>query len=273
MAKEAFLINPPKRKTSRKKAKKRALPKSMKGKKRKRISVYKTGKKSYSRSPYSPSKQDGIMVNPYGEEVIVVGANPRKRRRKRKAVRRKRRNPVATRRTYKKRTRRNPVAKRRVYRKRRNPIAKRRTTRRRIRRNPAMAIGTMRLNKPMTFVMPVMTGVASAIATKKIPAMLNLTGNMRYLGQVAVGLIGGMILKKPLGAQNATIFAIVSLASTAQEVLAERVGGVFAGLSGFVDYEAGYTPELLAEDGNMMGDYATPDNYGAFVDVEDEGPF
>lgn len=246
MAREPFLINPPKR-VRRKSTKKRSNPKRSVKKRRNSVRRKK---------------------NPYGQEVVVVGRNPKRRKRratrKRKRTYKRRRNPVAVAPKRRRRRRSNPVARKVTRRRvRRNyPVARRRK-----RRNPAMTFGGMNLRKPMTLIMPVGVGVASLMATKAAPNMLNLTGNMRYLAQVGVAVAGGMILKKPLGAQNAAVWAIVSLVSTASEVLRDKVGGVFSGMGAFVDFERGY-PIPGAD--NMMGEYATSDNYGAFVD---EGPY
>ena len=247
MTKEPFLINPQKR------------------------AKRKSAKKSTRRNP--KRKRSSARKNPYGQEVIVVGANPRRRRkkatRKRKTSRRRKRNPVARapRRRAVKRTRRNPVrrtAKRRSY--RRNPVRKRRA-----RRNMPMAVGTMNVKKPMTLLMPLGTGIAALVITKMVPNTLNLTGNMRIAAQVAVAIGGGYILQKPIGKQNAMIFTIVSLVNTASEILSQRVGGVFAGLGAFVDEYA--QPTMLSDgpDG-MMGDFVDTGSFGEYYD-ENMGAF
>jgi len=199
----------------------------------------------------------------YGKEVVVVGRNPRRRKRrasKRRSVSKRRRNPVAAtrrvRRTYRKR--RNPVARvsrrrtRRSY--RHNPVV-----RRRHRRNPAMSLsmGGINFKKPMTLIMPIATGIASTIVTRKVPDMLNLMGWQRTGAQVAVAVLGGMVLRKPLGTQNAAIWAVVSLVNTAGELLRDKIGGVFSGYSAFVDRQVPYAGGAMMSTGSM---------YGAFVD-------
>lgn len=243
MVEESFLTNPPKR-LKRKSTKKRKAKKRSSVKKRR---------------------------NPVGE-VIVVGRNPKRRkrkstrRRKRTVSRRRRRNPVAKRRVTRRRTRRNPVARKRTYRRRRrNPVAKRRRS---VRRNPAM-VGVLNFRKPLTLIVPIGIGIASTIVTRKVPDMLNLEGNIRYLTQLGVGVVGALILKKPFGAQNAMIWGVVSLVNTVGEVLSDKVGGVFSGFGAYVDYESqAYLPEVEGVMG--MGDYATEGQYGAFVDEEED---
>lgn len=241
MPTEAFLTNPPKR-VRRKSTKKRSTKKRRTATRRKK--------------------------NPYGKEVIVVGRNPRRRKKRatrKRTVKRRRRNPVTTvarrRKTYRKR--RNPVARKRVSRKRsyrRNPVRKRR-----MRRNMPMAVGALNFKKPMTLLMPIMTGVVSTIATRKVPEMLGLIGWQKTGAQLVVGIGGALILRKPLGAQTAMVWGIVSLVNTIGEMLRDRIGGVFMGYSAFVDRETlGYDPS-----GSMMSEYSAPGQYGAFVDRED----
>lgn len=171
------------------------------------------------------------IENPLGEEVIVV-SNPRRRRR----VSRRRRYRAYMfdndpgRRTYRRRRRRrvrlfdNPRRRRRSYRRRRtymfdNPRRRRRSYRRRYRRNPAIA-PALSLRRPMTLVMPVLTGVVAKLATERVPTMLNVTAPLtRAAVQLGVAFGGGMILRRMIGSVNAGVWTIVSAVTIASELV------------------------------------------------------
>lgn len=203
--------------------------------------------------------------NPFlGEEVLVVGMNPKRKRRKARKTRRSAalsrymHNP--RRRSVRRRARRhNPVRRRRstaVTRYRRNPV---RRYRRRVRRNPvsAMAVGGgINIMKPQTLIVPIAAALGGRVAVKKIPAMLGLTGWAKTGAQVATAVGGGMLLKRVVGQQNAMIFTVVGLATVAEEMLAQYAG---ISLAGFGDFSA-----FPLEDSGM-GAY-TDGDYGAGSD-------
>lgn len=177
MAREPFLINPPKRVKGR--PKKRTVSVKRKRRvttaKKMRPVVYKTGPRTYSRSSFSRSKRRGISINPVGEEVLIVGANPKRRKRRKIATR-------AIKRRRKRSYRRNPVS-----------------------------LGGINLRKPMTLLMPVIIGLGAKMATEKVPSMVNMSKPLPKFGvQAAMAIGGGLLLQKPLGKNNAAIWAIVS---------------------------------------------------------------
>ena len=160
MPKEAFLINPPK-KIRRKKSRK---------------------KKRFLRSL-------GLKFrNPIGEEVMLVGANPRRRRARGRKKKYRRNKVIATNR-------------RRVYRRR---------NRRRYRRNPALS-GAINITKPQTLLMPIAVGIGAKLAVERVPGMIRILSPLPKLGvQAAIAIGGGILLKKPLGATNAAIWTVVA---------------------------------------------------------------
>jgi hypothetical protein len=162
------------------------------------------------------NEPDFLADNPFGEEVIVVGANPRRRRskrrflmddnprRRRRATRRRRRSTFLM--DDNPRRRRRTTRRRRIYRD--NPVRRRR----RYRDNPVGAtLGGIDIRRPQTLLMPVVVGLASKMATEKIPGMLNITSALpRYGVQAAVGIGGSLLLKGVVGRTNAAIWAVVS---------------------------------------------------------------
>ena len=185
-----------------------------------------------------PSKR-----NPFGEEVMIVGANPRRRRLKRRI--RLDNNP------RKKRVRRSRVRARRVgligrlrrrfklnenprrYRRRRvsrgralmlrdNP---RRYRVRRFRSNPrgrarAAGVPALSIARPMSILMPVAVGTAAYLATEKVPAMVGMTTTLPRLGvKAAVGVGGGMLIGKFLGKQNGAVWLIGSGINLLNDIL------------------------------------------------------
>ncbi|HDK42885.1 MAG TPA: hypothetical protein ENG87_05880 [Candidatus Pacearchaeota archaeon] len=231
MAREPFLINPPKRGVRR-----RSKRKTVSIKRRKRVTssksirpvLYKTGRKTYSRSRFSRTKRAGISINPIGEEVLIVGANPvapvrrRKRGKIRKIVKRRRR------RSY-----------------RYNPVS----------------LGGFNLKKPMSLLMPVLIGVGAKMATERVPNMVNISKPFPRFGvQLAMAVGGGILLQKPLGKNNAAIWAIVSGVTAVSGLLDEFV---FKQALSYVSDVAG----PVSDYGNDEIDYsmsAFPDELGAY---------
>ncbi|MBT9168125.1 MAG: hypothetical protein DDT19_01470 [Syntrophomonadaceae bacterium] len=133
--------------------------------------------------------------NPFGEEVMIVGANPRRKARKRIKV--------------------NPVRKHSLL------TMGKEVVRHRRRRNPVVSLGdSININKPMTLLYPVAVGVAARMATERIPRMLRITAPITRIGiQLAVGIGGGMLLNRFIGNTNAAVWAIVSGATILTDVV------------------------------------------------------
>lgn len=200
--------------------------------------------------------------NPLGEEVIVV-SNPRRRVRRR--VRRYRRARAF-------RFNENPRRRyRRTYRRRRtymmdNPRRRRSYRRRyrRYRRNPALA-PAISLRRPMTLLMPVLTGVAAKLATERVPTMLNITAPLtRAAVQLGVAFGGGMILRRMIGSTNAGVWTIVSAVTIASELVSKYV--FKTALSYMSAEEIPYGGFPVASYGRGMGAYPEQmsDDMGAF---------
>lgn len=242
MAREPFLINPPRRRRVRARRRRNAWFEStatapysprhaaaaVRGWKRK-------GKKAKPR--YAGWKR---KANPFGEEVIIMGANPRRRHRRRRTVNRVHRRRRSFRRSYGL----NPRRKRRSYARRRyNPIRRRRSHRRH-RRNPAAAasIGSFSLSRPSSLLMPIAVGIAAKIALDKIPAMLGTTfstGIMKHVGAAAIAVGGSMLTSKFLGKQAGNIFMLFAGTTVAWNLVNEYVlnsAVTTAGLGNFIPY-------------------------------------
>lgn len=139
---------------------------------------------AWVRSPYSRSPR----INPFGEEVMIVG-NPRKRKHAKK--RKPRRNE--------------PDPGRRYYAKSRG-----RSSRKRSRRNPARSTGlAISPRRPMSLLMPVMVGTGGFFAADYLPATLGMSASpLTRIGiKAAVAIGGGMLLSRFLGAKNAVAFS------------------------------------------------------------------
>ncbi len=215
--------------------------------------------------------------NPFGEEVMIVGANPRRKRRKevlrmkvrrrRHKVRRKRARMSNPRRRVYRRHRRayalSPIRRRRHRRSRRNravslyrrnPI--RRSGRRRNRGNPAMgsSVPAISFRRPMSMLMPCAIGVASYMACDYVPTKLGMAASpLQRLGvKAGVGFGGMMLLGRFIGRQNAAVWGIVAGVNILQDILKTyifktAVAGlgmyVYPGYSGVGAYpQEGYSP-------------------------------
>ncbi len=154
----------------------------------------------YVRSPYSRSPQ----INPFGEEVMIVGANPKRRRRR---TRRRRANEpgrkrVSRRRGYTMRSRLPAI------RRRHNPV---RHYRRRYRRNPARS-GAVAISfrRPMGLLMPAIAGTGGFFAADYIPAAIGMSDSPLTRIGIKVGIAygGSMVVSKFMGAKSGYAFAI-----------------------------------------------------------------
>jgi len=177
----------------------------------------------YARSPYSRSPQ----INPLGEEVMIVGANPRRRRRKTR-----RRNLVA-----------NPVRRRRrrysMKRRRANPMInrKRYSRRRSYRRNPATAIA-ISARRPMSLIMPALSGAGGFFAADYIPAAIGMSASpLTRIGiKAGVAFGGGMVISKFMGTKSGTSFAIGAGINVINDIMRTYIfkTAATAGLGAFV---------------------------------------
>ena len=178
--------------------------------------LYEVSKKAWSRGPKSRSKIKGITINPFSEEVIVVGANPRKNS-KNRVVRKNR----AVSNPWQGQSRKHSAAAKKGWRKRRrkNPVMtlsnaknkKRRYSRRR--ENPALRLPL--IGDVGALLVPTLIGAGSIVVTKKVPDLLNLTGTLQRVGsQVGSALIGNIIIRKTTrSVALARIWTIAALAT------------------------------------------------------------
>jgi hypothetical protein len=207
MAMENFLINPPKRKPSRKHTKSKA-------KKRHRILALEKGGGLFT-SSQAKIVRKGIKLNPFhrfrsnplGEELMFVGLNPMKGG-KTMAKRHKKRSH-----------RKNPVKRRRYH---RNPMS------------------SMKSLIPM-----VVSGGVGALVGRSIPQFIPILKGMGTLGnvisKVALAVGGAMLLDKTLGKKFKGIedgWMIGSLASAAADLSAIGIVGTMQGLGMITDYPA-----------------------------------
>ncbi len=174
-------------------------------------------KGSYVRSPYSRSPQ----INPFGEEVMIVGNKPRKRKR---VVRHRRKKSYL----------RNPSPKRRLY------ARKRHVSHRRRRSNPARSgVPAISYRRPMSLIMPAASVAGGIFAADYLPAMIGMAGSpLTRLGvKLAVGFAGAMILK----GKNGALFAAGAGANALMDVVKTYVfkTGATAGFGAFTRPQLG----------------------------------
>ncbi len=178
---------------------------------------------TYARSPYSRSPQ----INPFGEEVMIVGANPRRKRR----VRRRKSSYLRNDPGRKRRRRSYSLS-------RRNPVIHRRK-RRHYRRNPARG-GAIAISarRPMSLLMPALAGTGGFFAADYIPAAIGMTASpLTRIGiKAGVAFGGGMLVSKFMGSKNGSAFAIGAGINVLNDVLRTYVfkTTVTAGLGAFV---------------------------------------
>lgn len=148
--------------------------------------------------------------NPFGEELMVVGANPRRRKRSYSL---------------------NP--RRRRYMRRRH-----RKSSKRMRSNP---IASMKTLLPM-----IATGTLGALITKAAPKLLGMTSPWAAYGtQAAVVLGGGWAADKWVGRSLSDAWIIGGAALVLSDVIGGLIGGSFAGL-GFDAFPGGANYNLLS---------------------------
>ncbi len=267
---EAFLINPMKNrkikrfKRTRRRAKGVKISRSNLGSLALRTNTWRDDRVGHSRASRkgwrrrikTKSRHKVHKVhksNPLGEEVIIMGANPRRRKRSTRKHSRRRfhlfKNAPAKRRR----------SRRRKYHMARNaPAVNRKRSRRRHRRNPAVGGLSFDIMRPQTLIMPLLTGLVAKMATEKIPAMLNLTTPLtRYGSQAAVAIGGSILLRRFVGRTNAAIWGIVSAVTILTDVVNRYVlkttltglgydGGYDGGYAGYVGDAGAYPNEVGA---------------------------
>lgn len=132
-----------------------------------------------------------------------------------------------------------------------------------MRRNPAVALSGINPMKPMTLVMPLIVGLAAKMATERAPVMLNMTTPLTKYGvQAAVAIGGGILLRKPLGATNATIWTVVSGVVILTDILNQYVFKTalsYVGDAGAIGYN--YPDQV---DYSGTGAFVNEDSMGAF---------
>ncbi len=273
MALEAFLINPAKRgrrkKSGARKRKGGGLPGGLLSRMIRTYGIKRGMKEAWKAhrggvsNPITRTvhrrKRAKRRVNPFGEEVMIVG-NPRRRRRK------VRRNDPARRRVTRRRRRHNPLgefmalnprrSRRRV---RRNDPARHR--RRHSRRNPASTGLAISARRPMSLLMPAAVGAGGYFAADYIPIAIGMSATpMTRIGiKAAIAVGGGMLLSRFLGARNATAFSLGVGINVLNDVLRTYVfktTTTTAGLGAFV------RPGLRGDFGAFTpSPYARPANY------------
>jgi len=256
MAMESFLINPLRlgkgRRRIRRKRKgglpSRLLSRMMKtyGPRKGMSEAWRSFRRGVRKNEPEYNPRSGVRRrlgrNPFGEEVMIVGANPKRRRHRRirldnprkKRVRRSRTRARRVgligrlRRRFKlnenpRRYRRRRVSRGRALMLRDNP---RRHRIRRYRSNPrrgrarAAGVPALSIARPMSILMPVAVGTAAYLATEKVPAMVGMTTTLPRLGvKAAVGVGGGMLIGKFLGKQNGAVWLIGSGINLLNDIL------------------------------------------------------
>lgn len=171
------------------------------------------------------------IKNPLGEEVIVVGSNPRVRSRSRKLASLVRyRDNYGTRAGALKgwRSRRRGGVEM-LDNAKRHGSPRHHDNRRRYRQNPAgvVALGDgISLSRPSTLVVPIAVGLAARIATNRLPAMVGFSSPLpKYGVQAGVAIGGGLLLNRFLGKNNAMVWTIVSGVTILENLLNDYVFG------------------------------------------------
>lgn len=229
MSREPFLINPPRRVLRRKRK-----PNPWKGQKAAhKVASLKGWKKRISKVKGTAiSSGYTLPRNPFGEEVIIVGANPKRRRIKR----------VKKRNAWRGNTRKHSVAAKKGWRKkRRNPVSMnpRKNRKRSYKRNP------FAIPKINNLVMPTLVVVSSAITTKHLPSLLKIESQIPRIGvQAAVAFGVPMLAGKFLG-PNKQLWTAVSLGMILLDLVEDKIVGM---LSGYGDFNSMTynSPELLS---------------------------
>jgi len=190
----------------------------IKGRKHRPVAYSGIRRGAYVRSPYSRSPQ----INPFGEEVMIVGANPKRRKR---VVRRRKRSYL----------RNDPGRKRRSY----SLSGRKRVSRRRSRRNPARSgVPAISMRRPMSLLMPAIAGMGGFFAADYVPAAIGMSASpLTRIGiKAGVAFGGGMLVSKFMGSKSGMFFSVGAGINALNDVLRTYVfgGTALTGLGAFV---------------------------------------
>ena len=148
-------------------------------------------------------KRNRMRCNPLGEEVVILGLNPKHRRRETSMARRR------------SRRRKNPFGL--------NP--KRRS--RRTRRNPALSLGGVQSTIKKTLPIAI-TGGAAIIASSIVPNLVRVSSPwMRRGVQAATALAGGAVVSKAINKDHGLAWTIAGAAVIMADILQTYVVGRF----------------------------------------------
>lgn len=222
MALEPFLVNPPKRRPSRKAKSHRR--RSNVGLKRHRIVAFENKRGDLFSSGAAKIVRKGIKLNPFrrnpfGEELMFFGANPKG-------------GHMARKKHSKKRFRKNPARKSR-----------------RFKLNPVMDKSIMYM---------ILSGGVAALATRMIPNLIGLTGWKAYATQAAI-LVGGGLAATKLVNKNVGVGVMIgSGAMIITDVTRNMLSGATAAASAPVAVQGfenlgNYEVDLIEQ-----GPYAQP---------------
>lgn len=178
----------------------------------------------------SPLHRGLRIVNPFGEGVMIVGANPKRRKGVKKSKRSYRVNEPGRKRrhSYSMKRRNEPGRKYvRHYRRRNAP------------RSSATAM-TVSMRRPMGLLMPVVAGTGGFLAADYIPAAIGMsTSPLTRIGiKAGIALGGGMVVSKFMGSRGGYAFAIGAGINAFNDVVRTYVfkTGVTAGLGAFAPH-------------------------------------
>lgn len=216
----------------------KALRKKLHGKKRHHVSVLKMGDGNYHTSPFvhRPFKP-GVKVNPFGEAAMIVGANPKRRKRHKKA--------------------------------KHNPV-RRHSMKRRVRHNP---MGDLMGMLPMlgfgiggavaSRVMPNL--VMNLVPSSLVSDATIITWIKRALA-VGTAVGGSMVIKQFRNKEEANAFLIGGIASELGRLVSDMVGGVFAGLGfdAFAEHNDIENRMNVVNQLKAAGYGALPENYNGY---------
>ena len=147
-------------------------------------------------------RRNRMRCNPLGEEVVILGLNPKHRRRETSMARRRR-----------SRTRRNPFGL--------NP------RKRRSRRNPVLSLGGVQSTVKKTIPIAI-TGGASIIASSIVPNLVRVTSPwMRRGVQAATAIAGGAVVSKAINKDHGLAWTISGAAVIMADLLQTYVIGRF----------------------------------------------
>jgi hypothetical protein len=217
-------------------------------------------------------KEPFLINPPLGDQLLLVGPNPRKKevlkmpKRMRRLSRfglmspkrvRRRKNPIEGFALMNPRRRNpleefaliNPRRRRRTRYRRRNPLEEfalmnpRRQPR--VKRSRSAAgkfsspFGSIDVRKPQTLLIPIGVGLASKFAVTRIPRMVNVApGSFGSIAmKLGLALGGAILLRRALGDTNALIWAVVGGSEAVSEFV-DKVTGQIAGL--------GYEPQEIS---------------------------